>query len=874
MPQVFKGNISYVGGDYMKKRMLRCIVGLLVLIMALPIIPGGSIVANAATPKPTLSVSKKTIVGTGATYTISVKNAGKNVTRYKWYSTNNKVATVQATKDPAVARVNTVGKGTAYIKCGVFYKGAGVRRPSSKVTVQIPATSVEITNALDNEENNNRHVIAVGETYDFNAAKTPSNASDKLYYFLDNGGSGETYAKVDVISGKVTGVKPGFVRLKVVASMTKDGAIDSKIDDAINIEVVEKTTKVNNVELVDSTTLKITFSSAIDPESIIGKDKKLKDSIIIMAKTDEKNNTAKGLGDLTATLSDDGKILTIQAQHNFNGIYGIILTSDVKGKDKSDLQPFNKTLNYYDKIGPAFAKYTTDDTGLKAIIHFSEAVDFSKLDIVSARVLNSTVMTATTYNTLLQEKNYVVSADKKSLTIDLTNMDPVDQNKIFEIQIAGITDLAGNVPASYPLRVLFTTDTTPKPQARLLTITRTSYDTLTATFDRPIKKPGTLIVTSTYDMPVGVVDKEDARKVNYKMSSNSVQLTGLQTVTMQYWDSYNVSFNDTTAYNTVSRTVDFTSDKGIPVLVKSEFAIETVNNVDVYKLVLTYSENVEVQYPSGILLANIVTTNNDRYSNRPLNYTAFAKDNQVTLLLNTDQVLYSGTYIIDIPEYFVRDGYMNRSAKSTITILKNAAVSSNLPAPRLVQQSPIDNSIIEVYFGVKVDETTAQNTANYNIPGVSIITATLKDNNDNDGARIELRVQPGSIAANAPYFVIISGITGYHNTYSAMDTYQTSIYLKENSAPGIISAILSYPSLITVTFTEDIVGSPVFKVTQGGVDLGGTVSVTGNKVMINLRVAPNLNGQPIVLEPAQNNVIKDINGNIAAVTLRYVTVTN
>ena len=854
----------------MKQRMLKCIVGLLVLIMAIPIIPGGSIVAEAAAPKPTLSISKKTIVGTGATYTISVKNAGKNVTKYKWYSTNNKIAKVQATKDPAVAKVTTVGKGSAYIKCGVFYKDGTIRRPYSQVTVQIPVTSVKITNALDNEENNNRHVIAVGETFDFNATKTPSNASEKLYYFLGN--SGETYAKVDAVTGKVTGVKPGFVVLRVAAGMTKDAAANSKIDDAINIEIVEKTTKVNSVDLTDSTTLKVTFSSAIDPDTVIGKDKKLKDSVVIMAKTDEKNNTAKGLGEITATLSNDGKVLTIQTQYNFNGIYGLILTSDVKGKDKSDLQPFSKTLKYYDTIGPSFIKYTTDETGLKATIHFSEAVNFSKMDIIGARALSSKVITATTTNTLLQVRNYVVSEDRKSLTIDLTNMDPVDQNKIFEIQITGITDIAGNVPPTYPLRALLKTDTTPKPQARLLNIARTSYDTLTATFDRPIKTVGTLTISGSYEMPAGVVDKEDSRKVNYKLSTASAQLTGMQTVTIQYWDSYNVSINDTTAYTGVSRQVNFTSDKTVPQLIKSELGIETINNVDVYKLVLTYNKNVEVLYPRGILNANIVTSNNDRYSNKPLSFTAVAKDKEVTLLLNSNEILYSGTYMIEIPEAFVRDTYWNRSNKTTITVLKNAAVSSNLPAPRLVQQAPDDNNIIEVYFGVKVDETTAQNVANYNIPGVSIVSATLKDNNDVDGARIELRVQSGTIIANTAYYAIISGITGYHNTYSAMDTYQTPIYLRENVTPAVISADFSYPGLITLTFTEDITGSPSFKVTQGGIDLGGIASIVGNKVMINLSVAPNINNQPILLEPTQNNVIKDANGNAAIITIRNIPV--
>jgi DNA-binding GntR family transcriptional regulator len=49
---------------------------MLVIMMALPVLPSG--VAKAATAKPTLSTTAKTIVGTDATFTVNLINAGSN----------------------------------------------------------------------------------------------------------------------------------------------------------------------------------------------------------------------------------------------------------------------------------------------------------------------------------------------------------------------------------------------------------------------------------------------------------------------------------------------------------------------------------------------------------------------------------------------------------------------------------------------------------------------------------------------------------------------------------------------------------------------------------------------------------------------------
>ena len=46
------------------------------------------------------------------------------------------------------------------------------------------------------------------------------------------------------------------------------------------------------------------------------------------------------------------------------------------------------------------------------------------------------------------------------------------------------------MPKNYTITITLRTDNTPKPQAKLLTVLRTGYYTLTATFDRSIQFGG------------------------------------------------------------------------------------------------------------------------------------------------------------------------------------------------------------------------------------------------------------------------------------------------------------------------------------------------------------------------------------------------
>ena len=854
----------------MKKHILKGIALLLAIILVVPVLPVGSgsmIVSAKAKHNPTISMTKKTIVGVGAIFTLNLDHVGANVKRMTWYTQNEKVATVEKTSDPLTGAVTTVGKGITNIRCKITYKDGTIVRPSCNVTVKIKATGIEINNAKDDV--NNRQVIAVGGKYNFNRTLTPSNANDKTYWVIEE--KGKEYATVNS-SGIVTGIKPGVVRLTAVASLTAGGVKTSTIINAINIEIVDKTANVLSAVLSDATKLIVTFDSAINPSTIFDSNHKLLTSVIVVALLDIKGNTANALGNITGVLSTDGKALTITSTNAFNGTYGIRLSSDIKTTDNIALNEFNENLILNDTAKPQYINWTVNDTGLVVSLNFSEAMDFSELRVTDAKLVGSGQAALTTTINLLNTKaNYISSADNKSLIIDLTTMSIADQNKMFSLNLSGIKDMSGNYPASIPILVYVKTDTTPKAQAQLISLLRTGYNTLTATFTRAIKTTGTVTLSGEYLQ--GIVDPNDTTKVNYTFSNTTALLSGTQEVIIQNWSSYNVSPTDTSSNNPIRRNVNFTTDKTIPILIKSVLAIESENGIDTPVLTLTYNKNISLISNIGSFSTSLVTINNDIYSNRILNYTAITEENQVRIILNNNQTSDNGTYTIAIPNGFVKDAYSNMSMAISINVVKNASVASALPAPKDILQSTENPSIINVFFDKKLDETTAEKVANYTITaiGTTIISAELTDNSVN-GATVKLTLLQGSITATTLYPITITGITGYQNSYSPMEKYQKTILLNENKVPSLVTAKYSYPSTILLTFDEAIKATASFQVLQGIVDLASTSVVYGNTISISLKSIPTLNSVLYVL-PTQYNSITDMNGNIATVGPRSVLTT-
>jgi len=433
--------------------------------------------------------------------------------------------------------------------------------------------------------------------------------------------------------------------------------------------------------------------------------------------------------------------------------------------------------------------------------------------------------------------------------------------------MSGMKDLAGNYPATYPHTVYVKTDTSYKSQAALITIERSSINTLTATFTRAIQTPG-YVYLSNGDMLTGVVDTKDNKKVNYTLTATAQQLTGSQKVSIGYWNSYNVNPSDNSANTLYDRYVDFKTDRTVPVITGYELVTDNTGTAVTNILKLTYNKNINLLSASGTFAAKLVTANNDIYSNYNIGYTAIAKDNVVSVILSDTQFSEPGSYTITIPEYFVTDEYLNTNAATTVLVQKGASSSSVLPAPKTVSQDPTNASIIYVTFAQKIDKASAETVSNFSIAGVTVIAAELMDNTTN-GATIKLTLLSGSIPYATIYPITIKGVKGYNNTYSAMDTYSEIIALNENMGPMISTVKFTYPNTVTLTYNEAIYGAASFKVIQNNVDYASSCVISGNTVVITLTRDPSM-GVALIISPTSNNNIKDAAGNVSNDTTRSI----
>ena len=840
----------------MKKRYGRKIALILSLALLLPFLLDQNVAEALAAATPTFTESKFEVVGEGTTHQLEIKDKVTG-SKYKWSSSNKKIAKVTSK-----GLVTAVAKGTATIKCVITYPNSKTKTITSKVTVTIPADEVKINNAV---EVNGAHILLVGEKFDFNNNIVPAGTSYITYWSI-GGGDGSCIRIDDTATGTVTALKPGKVILKVTAAKTtkNDDLKKSIINDAIIIEVKTPTATVNSAEITGSTEIRIVFDSPVDPATVIGTNGSLLNSVELTLRKNVKGVLATDPGTLKASLSTDGKILTITSQNMFDGEYGINVTNKIKTTGGVAIEEYYKQATFVDTVGPTIKSVVLDDSGLIATIQFSETVDFTNLKVSNATMLTAGNADPTTISKLNNRLNYVASTDKKALTINLSGIASADYGKAFLVTFSGIKDLAGNMPPSYTLTATIMTDTSPRPQVR------TSYNTLTVTFDRAVRQPGFAMINNG-SMILGVIDPTDNKKVNYTFSDAEAALSGIQPVSVISWSGYNVAITDTTANQPFRFPgIDFTADRTSPVLLTYGFDAETSI------LTLTYNENVTLTAPSGVFSSVLQTVTDEMFSDTNITYTKVESTDSKVVKLLIGNLTKLGSYTFAIDNAFVVDSFRNVSLRrDNITVSNTGGAATELPGPYLIVQSTTNLSQIYVEFANMLDVATATNVANYNIPGVTVISAAITKNNKTNGATVLLTVAEGSINVTLERPITIKGVRGYNGSYSEMETFPAQLVeLKDNKKPNLLGNP-EYDkvamNVIKFNFSEEMKGSIAFRVTQVGttpIEIPNVVTYNGNTVTLTLGFYPT-NGSLLRIDILGNN-LTDVSGNqVSAMQTQY-----
>ncbi len=830
----------------MRLKSRKGIALLLSLMLAVPLFWLTSPTTVSAAATPTFKKSKVEITGIGDTYTLVINNKVKG-SKYKYTTSKKSVAKVSSK-----GVVTSVGAGTTTISCKITYPSKKTKTITCKVTVRIPATQIDITNETTV---NGAHVMMVNSTYDFEYALTPLNSTDKAYWYV---GKGDSIVVENSADGIVKAVKPGFATLmvKAVKSASSTSAASSIRDDSIIIEVKSPSAAIKSADITSSTDITVVFDSPVDKSTVIDSNGKLTSNIVVGLGKDSKNVTASDYGTLTPTLSADGLTLTITASKAFDGIYTISFTNGIKTTTGVAMEEWYKTLNYVDNTAPIIRTVELDDTGYVNKITFSEAIDITNFKVSNAQISSGSAADPSTLSIISNKLNYVLSTDKKVLTLNLSGISSADYNKSFTVVLSGIKDLNGNVTPSAYYTTVVRTETSPKAQAVPISIVRTAYNVLTATFSRGIQPqmPGTISVNggSSY---TGVVDSDNNKKVNYIISDSDASLLGVINVTIVGWSSYNVLSTDNSAYTPKTFAVNFTSDSTQPSLTTYEFDAST----NILKLVFT--ENVQLAANTGIFVTSLRTLSDETLLGTNINYTKLTtSDPENIVQLKLANMTTPGTYTFNLEAGFVTDGFKNKNLQRTLVISNTNGSSTELPGPFLVHQNTTNRNEIYVEFANMIDYVSAQNVNNYKITGVNISTAQVIKNSKENGATVLLTVPDGAIDYTVERPVRVSGILGYGGSYTAITDYTTSVTLTENKRPQF--AGISYVSgTVQLKFTEEIKGSMTVKLTilNTGVEVPCSITVSGINVILTPSYTPP-SGTTLRLQIISNS-ITDANDN-------------
>lgn len=836
----------------MKKNIFTKLMAFFIaLALAVPVTSFHSTPVTAYAASVALSAKTKTII-MGSTYTFTVKNA-TNVKSKSWSSNKTSIAKVNGQ-----GKVTPVAAGKATISCKVLFNDGTSQTLTATVTVKNRIPSTKVT--LDADRGTlNAISMKVGETYQLKFTKEPSNTTDYAYFVIAD----PDYASVTT-SGLITAKKAGITMVEARCGINASNAkqLTNTVTDRlyIYIEAADGTENtedvtptptpetgrpiVTNVSLVSSKELKIDFSSPVQESSVIDSNGDLVSGTVTIGETSE----ATKFISLTPKLSNDKKSLYLEASGKFEGTYVITVSELIKNTGGTAVTPYTVQKSLKDEVGPSYVTTTVDNTGYISTIEFNEALDISGLSVYSVTGTSNTTLKAY----LTSAENYVLSADKKSLSIDLSSCGVTSANVM--VSITGIKDILGNASNPFTLNARVKIDATQKPNATLVSVTRTSKNIMTATFSKAIQVAGYAYIGDEY--VTGIVDSKDDKKVNYVITNTA--LTGTQVVKLNGWMSYNATSMQS---SDVTRGVKFTLDTTAPALIGYTLTSTTENKVPVLKLTLTYNKEVTLIDGSGKMNVKIKSSSDNVY-NKQLAYTASAKSKVVTITF-TNQTNENGTYTFSIPASLVMDQYENASVAATINLSKQTSNSSQLPAPESVSQDTDSPELIYVKFSAKLDVATATKTTNYRVGTNAYPTSATIVSQDDRSATVELKFANNAIPTTANYPVTIKGIKGYNNSYGEMSEYNVIIPLVENAAPIYQSAKLTSAYSIVLTFGENITGTVDLTVYDGNNIVGSAYTISDNQIYITL--TQDITSKAYIM--FHENNLKDASNNTANIKL-------
>lgn len=546
-------------------------------------------------------------------------------------------------------------------------------------------------------------------------------------------------------------------------------------------------------------------------------------------------DTNPGVNDADASLSDDGKTLTITLDNALiTSHWGSIVEGDnftfsykkLKANNGKEIDAAALAVKYSDKVAPEFVSASASGKTFtnSVTLTFNEPVDTS----VATSTINGSLVTMSAGST----PNKVVLTSGTNLVVGTT----------YNITILNVKDAAGNLMATNPVNTTVTVaGDTVAPTVSKVEVVRDNL--LKVTFDKAMN-PSTVTNSSIrlVDANLGTTGLVQGTVTAVAGSGNKafyVPLTAVpfNTTTGTFTGTVVVSNTITdgagNALTAFTQSVTLTKDAVAP-----QVASVTYKNTTTYNGISTPNGSIVVKFNESVTESAAhgtysVVDNKGAVVSTPLSARAINPNDSTELVLSLTAAVGSGitSYTVVMPSSAVVDKSVSANASAaqnlTVDVTAGAPVASDVTAPTVAlgtvtaASGPATGSTIVVDYteaGSGLDAATVINTNNYRLDGLPLPAGsyiTLAAN------AATIHIPAGTIAKDKNYTLNVYNIKDRAGN-TALPFISTAVALKDDIKPELTGAALNTNGTLSLTFSETMV-TGVSKETAFAVTLNGSL---------------------------------------------------
>lgn len=596
-----------------------------------------------------------------------------------------------------------------------------------------------------------------------------------------------------------------------------DAAGNNAEDVVVTVKVAEPNSlEVSSVEGLSATQVQVHFNLPVDKATLLNADGTFKTDVLSMTSLD-------GItpGNLTGTLSADGKTLTITAQNVLSKRYDVVVDNVKSYNGKNIVKYTGMVTLTADKTAPTVVK-TDRLSASKFKVTFSEPI--KELGTVTYKLANGTVVSGSGNGVT---NDFTAGAKEVTFTIG----SDVAANQDVVASFVGTRDMAENLISPNPTTVTFQKGDKDGVKPVVSTITQTGAKSFAVKFSEELQAAPTVTVSGMTGI---TVVKDSTDPTVYNVTTTSV-LDNAKTVVVS--NAVDLSGE---AGETTTKVVTFVSDINAP-KVQSSAVVTDETNMKQY-LELTFDKNVDLGSTptvdaTGSFVKNYVTTT---IGETDLTATSVAYKNPVNkkvirveldTFLGTTFDVEGAAYTLDLTFNNVASEFGVVAPKAAVSFVRGTdgtPANTAVVGVEAIEQDTSDNNKVNVTFNKEVDGASASNVANYTISGAVIESVTLKPAIDGKQVAV-LNLQKGSNTFTGVRNISVQNVKAAGST-KVMEMYTTSIVsLNENIAPTVKSAVLVGTNQVKVTFSEAVTttnGTQDFELVIGGATVAGKTTVT------------------------------------------------